>query len=401
MVPADQALARSLNIPAVRALRVYGIERFAALLQSMGISTLFRPPAEYGLPLILGGAEVTLWDISGLYAGLARTVMEPDADTSLFFPPTIQLPAPVSPQNISAGKSPVSPGAAWLTLQALTSVVRPAEEAAWRNFASSYNVAWKTGTSFGFRDAWAVGTTSLWTVAVWVGNATGEGRSELRGVNTAAPVLFEVFSALSPSPWFQTPFGELRTVEVCAKSGYPAGANCESLKYAEVPLNAPYHDPCPFCKTLTLNESLDRQVILTGDNPERTVTRTWFVLPPAEEWYYRRWNLEYKPPPAVQSESGGAASDTVFPMAIFNPEENSQVYIPVELDGSQGKIVFMAAHRDSNAVIHWHLDGSYLGGTTLFHEMEARPAPGAHVLTIIDGSGNVLSRRFSVPDRTE
>jgi penicillin-binding protein 1C len=404
VVPADQALARSLNIPAVRALREYGIERFAALLQSMGITTLFRPPAEYGLPLILGGAEVTLWDISGLYAGLARTVMERDADDSRFFPPTILPRSPDVPRGKPRGKPPISPGAAWLTLEALTSAVRPAEEVAWRIFAGSHNIAWKTGTSFGFRDAWAVGTTSKWTVAVWVGNATGEGRSELYGANTAAPVLFEVFSALSPASWFQKPSGELRAVEVCARSGYPAGADCESLKYAEVPRNAPYHGPCPFCKTLVLNEALDRQVILTGDNPERIVTRKWFVLPPAEEWYYRRWNLEYKPPPPgedLHAASGGTASGTVFPMAIFNPEENSQVYVPVELDGAPGKIVFMAAHRDSGAVIHWHLDGGYLGGTTLFHEMEARPAPGNHVLTIIDSGGNVLSRRFSVPDRAD
>jgi penicillin-binding protein 1C len=390
MIPADQALARSLNIPAVRALRSFGVDRFARLLRSLGITSLFRPGGEYGLPLILGGAEVTLWDITGLDAGLGRTARNlRQSGTAFFAPSFFSRPSPPVPPG--EGGSPLSAGAAWLTLDALTSVVRPGEEAAWQIFAGARRIAWKTGTSFGFRDAWAVGLTSRWTVGVWVGNASGEGRAELRGSTTAAPLLFEIFSFLEPSGWFEKPYGDLDTVPVCALSGFPLGPHCGSSKYADIPRNAPHHPPCAFCRSVILNERQDRQVVLSGGTTEKTVTRNWFVLPPAEEWYYRRWNLDYKAlPPAAGS------SRIAPPMALFTPEENSRVYVPIELDGSPGQLVLMAAHRDGSAVIHWHLDETYLGSTEVFHEMEIRPPPGPHALSLVDGAGNMLRRRFWV-----
>jgi len=387
MIPADQALARSLNVPAVRELRAFGIDRFARLLRSLGVSTLFRHGDDYGLPLILGGAEITLWDIAGLYAGLSRTATNIEDKSSIFFPPSYY------PQKLPNSKrsSLISPGAAYLTLDALTYVVRPGEEAAWQSFASSRRIAWKTGTSFGFRDAWAVGTTSKWTVAIWVGNATGEGRAELRSTTTSAPVLFEIFSFLGSSDWFDKPFNNLKVVEVCSLSGFPAGVNCESTKITEIPRNAPHHNPCSFCKIVTLNEKQDRQVVLTKNGAEKTITKKWFVMPPAEEWYYKKWNLDYKTLPLLEGVSARS-----IPLALFNPEENSQIYVPVEIDGRPGQVVFMAAHRDINATIHWHLNENFIGTTQVFHEMETRPQPGTHLLSVVDNYGNTIQRHFKI-----
>jgi penicillin-binding protein 1C len=125
-----------------------------------------------------------------------------------------------------------------------------------------------------------------------------------------------------------------------------------------------------------------------------TVTRKWFVLPPAEEWYYRKWNLDYKPLPQDEKSHNAAAAETK--LALFNPEPGSRVYVPRELDGGEGKIVFSAAHREDNGIIYWHLDENYLGATQYFHEMEARPRPGPHTLTLIDLRGSTLVRRFTV-----
>jgi penicillin-binding protein 1C len=375
VVPADSALARSLNVPAVRNLRQYGIEPFAELLKALGVTTLFRSPADYGLPLILGGAEVSLWDMAHVYAGLA---------------------------NRAGGEAagPLSGGAAWLTLEALTFAVRPGEEAQWQDYAGSRRIAWKTGTSFGNRDAWAVGVTPAWTVAVWIGNASGEGRAELVSASTSAPVLFELFSALDSmnslsgrknGSWFPQPAGALNPVEVCAYSGFPAGPDCAGIKIAHAPKDAPFVRPCPYCRTVTLNESEDMRVLVKAGSGERVHELKWFVLPPAEEWYYRKWNLDYRPLPPPAGGGGGSMN-----LALFNPEENASIYVPREIDGREGRVVFQAAHRDQAGIIYWHLDETYMGATEVFHEMAAHPGPGFHTLILVDGGGARLTRRFEV-----
>jgi penicillin-binding protein 1C len=402
---ADEALARSLNVPAVRSLRRYGVDRFARLLRSLGVGTLFRPGDEYGLPLILGGAEVTLWDMAGLYAGLARAALREngEAPPGVFFPPRY-FPAAETGAGENAAGQLISPGAAWLTLEALTFGVRPGEEAIWQEYAGSRRIAWKTGTSFGNRDAWAIGVAADWTVAVWIGNATGEGRAELRSATTAAPVLFELFSALdslglsygerkAPS-WFPQPAAALKYQEVCVYSGFPPGPDCAAVKQVFAPAAAPPHRPCPYCIKITVNAAGNR-VFLAEDSLEPALQESRFVLPPAEEWYYRRWNLDYRPLPASVPGAGSAAPpDGEATLALFNPQAGAQIYVPRELDGSEGRIVFAAAHRNPNSRIHWHLDGDYLGSTSVFHEMEARPAPGPHTLTLVDEQGGALTRRF-------
>src|SRR5690606_12084125 len=169
-VPADVALAQSLNVPAVRMLREFGYPRFHELLQRLGFTTLTRPPDHYGLALILGGAEATLWDVMGAYANLADGARAASTDQAEPSRPLHWLmDQPANP----AARRPLSVGAAWLTQQALRMVARPAEEAGWERFAQARQVAWKTGTSWGLRDAWAVGSSTAHTVGVWVGNADG------------------------------------------------------------------------------------------------------------------------------------------------------------------------------------------------------------------------------------
>ena len=419
VVPADEALTRSLNVPAARALRAYGVDRFARLLRALGLTTLFRHGDDYGLPLVLGGAEVTLWEITGLYAGLGRAALSPPGGGGgdAFFPPTV-FPREIPAQGAAAARRGamrgggaarlISPGAAWITLETLVATARPGDEARWQEFASAMNIAWKTGTSFGFRDAWAVGVTPEWTVGVWIGNATGEGRPELRSSVTSAPVMFELFSALdalggSREPWFPQPWLGLRTAETCAASGFLVSAHCAEIRTAHLPRYSPAPGACPFCRTVVLNLAQDRRVTLGRGAAEGTVERSWFVLPPAEEWHFRRWNRDYRPLPPEEAlgepglargaaPAGGAGGI----LALFNPEPGSQVYVPRELDGREGRIVFSAAHRDDAQIIHWHLGGAFLGSTMTFHEIEARPPPGAQTLTLVDGAGNTLTRSFTV-----
>jgi len=141
-VPARDVIRRSLNVPSVRMLYEYGVEKFIDLLQHAGFTTITRGADTYGLSLILGGAEIKLCDLAAAYAAMARQLDGEDSFT------------------------PLSRAAVWCTFDVLTEVSRPEEEGDWHTFHSSRTVAWKTGTSYGNRDAWAVGATPDYVVAV-------------------------------------------------------------------------------------------------------------------------------------------------------------------------------------------------------------------------------------------
>ena len=399
-VPAKEALARSLNVPFVRLLRSFGSERFLRLLQKTGVTTMDRDADDYGLTLILGGAEVSLWEMAGRYAALARTARGlKSPDGGQYFDLSYRLPqsgsgggAERASRRVSRG-DPFSTGAAWLTLDALLAVARPADEAPWQDYASARKIAWKTGTSFGLRDAWAIGLTSEYVVAVWVGNASGEGRPGLRGSEAAAPILFDVFASLPVTPWIPRPDKALRYESLCAASGFLAGPDCASSRRSLVPLDAPAAAVCPYCRLVHLSADGAYRVTASDEALDKMRTVRRFVLPPAMEWYYMQNHLEYSPLPPWKP---GSASRDDSALAIVAPEEGASIYVPIELSGRPGATVFSAVHRDPGAVVYWHLDGSYLGQTKGRHRMEARPAAGPHRLTLVDGEGREVERQFEV-----
>ena len=293
---------------------------------------------------------------------------------------------------------PVSRAAAWLTLEALVEVARPGEDASWQEYASSRRIAWKTGTSFGSRDAWAIGVTQDYVVAVWAGNASGLGRPEIKGTDAAAPLMFDLFQLLPPSGWFSEPAGELRMISVCVDSGYASGPSCPETLGIAVPEQAHVDEPCPYCRIVHLSDDGKQRVSAECAEDDGLVAVKRFVLPPAIEWYYRRSTIGYQPLPPWKPGCTVADASSVDMVA---PENGALIYIPIELDGSYGMTVFRAVHRDANQSLFWHLDGDYLGETRGDHRMEARPVPGPHELTVIDQAGALATRRFEVLLRNE
>jgi penicillin-binding protein 1C len=395
-VPADMALAQSLNVPAVRLLKEYGVGRFYDLLRGMGMSTLTRPPDDYGLTLILGGAEGTLWDITGMYANLAATARQITPGPAVPYRDLHVLPP--EPQSPAARRaSEITPAAAWLTLDALLEAQRPAEEAHWKSFANSRNIAWKTGTSWGLRDAWAVGSTSRYTVGVWVGNASGEGRPGLTGATAAAPLMFELHGRLNPTPWFVQPTLAMKQIEVCRDDGYLANDNCEREKQW-VPAGSHFDRQSPYHPLVHLDIGGHYQVDSTCERVSSMQHVSWFVLPPAQEFYFRKAHAGYRELPAYRADCERTRNtrEERSPMEFLYPNAAGKIYIPIELNGSKGRTIFEAVHRDPHARIYWHLDGSYLGTTGTFHQMSLDLQPGPHIVTIVDDSGNRLSRSFEV-----
>ena len=391
-VPADEALAHSLNVPAVRMLKTYGVARFADLLRIAGMSTLTRPGDDYGLTLILGGAEGNLWDISGMYASLAGLARAGVADTT---PRFRELTAVLGEPGRTRGNVAISTGAAWLTLDTLLEVPRPGEEGHWRNFASSRRIAWKTGTSWGLRDGWAVGNSSRYTVAVWVGNASGEGRPGLTGSTMAAPLMFSLFNTLPANPWFELPTFALRRIDTCENDGYLATGACTATR-AWVPANSHFDLLTPHNLRVNLGADGKQRVDSNCESPGRMRQANWFVLPPAQEFYFRRVHAGYRPLPAMRADCSSAPRDSRPALALLYPDPNSKVLIPKELDGRRGRTVFEAVSRRREATVYWHLDGQYLGETHTFHQQSLDIDPGEHILTVVDDEGERVARRFQV-----
>ena len=178
-VSASDALIRSLNnIPAVRLLQNYGVPEFHKRLKELGFTTIDKKPSHYGLSLILGGAECKLWELCSAYYYLTRKL----TNQTLEKPSYLKDAEPTSEIDLRN----FSKASIYQTYQILSQVNRPVEQGAWKIFDSSREIAWKTGTSFGQRDAWSIGITPEYVVGVWVGNADGEGRPGLTGVQMAA-----------------------------------------------------------------------------------------------------------------------------------------------------------------------------------------------------------------------
>lgn len=403
-VPAGTALVRSLNVPAVRMLRDFGLEKFHSRLQTLGFSTIGKSPGHYGLTLILGGAEVNLWDLCRVYMGMAATLDHIHDHSYRYDPREYRAPAyELSVNGNKPGRKEVtgslkssgimSAGAIWNCLESLTALERPTQEGSWEQFSSSKRIAWKTGTSFGFRDAWAIGVTREYLVGVWVGNADGEGRPGLTGVNVAAPLMFDAFGLLPSGSWFDPPYDELTELDVCEQSGFRAGPDCESVDRVLVPPSGERTGPCPFHRRVHLDGQQQFRVHSDCYPVDSMVIASWFVLPPVMEWYYRKQNPFYRTlPPFLPGCADGAESV----MEMIYPDETRQVFIPRGLDGELSRVVFEVAHRRTSATIHWHLDENYLGETRLIHQMEVIPPEGKHTLTLVDSDGNFLEKQFEV-----
>ena len=382
-VPASEALARSLNIPAVTMLQRYGVPKFHSFLQQIGLKTINRSSSHYGLSLILGGAEATLWDVTNAYAMMGRSLLQlPQRSCSLLLPTS----------RITESTDPFQPGAVWQTFDALKEVNRP-EEIDWKSIPSMQTIAWKTGTSYGFRDAWAVGVTPRYAVGVWVGNATGEGKPGLVGAQTAGPVLFDIFNLLPASSWFTRPTGIFVEAEVCRKSGHLKGRFCDETDTLLVLPAGLRTEACPYHHLVTLSADESQRIYENCANTEPTLQKSWFTLPPVWEWYYKQHHPEYKPLPPFKA---GCGEDTFQPMQFIYPPMNARIKLPKQLDGSKGFLTVELAHSNPNATIFWHLDETYQAQTQDFHKISLQPAAGKHSLTAVDGEGNTISTTFFV-----
>ena len=379
-VTADKALQNSLNAPFVYLLRTYGYQRFHALLRQLQLRGIVFDAEHYGLSLIVGGAEASLYDITNAYAKMGR-----------------KLASYVNENynvDVDDGIVPFSAEAIAETFSILLGLTRPVSQVGWGGFASSRQVAWKTGTSYGFKDAWAIGLTDRYAVGVWVGNADGEGRPGLTGVGAAAPLLFDVIGKLNDNYTYPANTSESIEIEVCAESGYPKSEYCQHTKKIRVPDVENQTGVCPYHKKVFLDESRQYRVKPDCYPVDQKRSEVFYVLPPVMEWFYKRHSPLFRPLPALYPGCGTAHPDDV--MAFVYPKDDARITIPIGIRGDRQQVVFEIAHRNPQKTIFWTLNDTFLGKTRLNHQMPIDVERGTYTLRCVDEDGVELIRKIVV-----
>ena len=369
MAPVDEALQRSLNVPAVLMLQSYGIDKLLHRLRKLGITTLNGSANYYGLSLILGGGEVTLWELAKAYRYLALSTDK---------------------QN----ESSISPSAAFQTLEALKGLNRPNEEGNWQRFDAAVPIAWKTGTSYGHRDAWAVGVTPEVVIATWVGNADGEGREGIIGSATAGRLLFRIANSIgSNTSWFTPPYEDLEWMSMCKMSGMLGGPNCPDIDTALMPLSVVHTDVCNFHQKIYVDSS--EQYRLNEHCEKQGKWMSHFTVDPLAWQYMKLRHPEIRELPTLDPDCRLLKS-TDNSMAFVHPSPGDRILLPIDLNGLEQELVVEMAHQSDDATIHWYLDEHYLASTNEFHTVSIKPAVGNHRITVVDHEGSEMKLFFEI-----
>ena len=396
-VSAKKALAKSLNIPAVRMLHQYGLDRFYDELGKFKLKHINKGANHYGLSLILGGAESSLWDLCNTYTSLAGAVNHYTETSSEYYTKEFDKSSFTKNQSADFGKLTLEKtifdaGSIYLAFEAMKEVNRPEGDEAWKFYDSSKEIAWKTGTSFGNRDAWAIGVTKDIVVGVWVGNADGEGRPVLTGINSAAPVLFDVFNLFPKSTWFTKPYDELVEVSTCTQSGYLATELCETTKNW-IPSVGNRFKSCPYHHLIHLDKNSNHRVNTSCEILDNIQNTPWFTLPPLQEWYYKKHHANYKTLPALRTD---CKHETGTTMDFISPKNNSTLILAKNEHEKTNPLILKIAHTNPEIKVFWYLNDAFLQTTETFHEIGILPSPGKHTITVVDALGNELKRNITI-----
>ena len=397
-VHANEALSRSLNVPTVRMLQDFGLDRFYHYLKQLKLKDLRYNANHYGLSLALGGAESNLWDLCKSYAAMASTLNHFNDHSSAYFTnefiePVYNFESEIDFGKLVSEKSVFDAASIYLTFESMKQVNRPESDESWEFYDSSQDIAWKTGTSFGFRDAWAIGTTKDYVVGVWVGNADGEGRPGLVGVQTAAPILFDVFDILPKSEWFAKPYDEMIEVSICKKSGYRASTVCDDVEPRFIQNAGQKTAPCPFHKLVHLDASEQFQVNSSCEDVSNLKTTSWFVLPPLQEYYFKNKNPFYKPLPPFRND---CAETSAIHMEFIYPNQQNTIFLPKDFDGNTNDLILKVAHSKPDLTLYWYINDAFIGQTKDIHDIAVLPQQGDHTITVVDELGNEIKHTITI-----
>ena len=369
-IPAGEALRRSRNVPAVELLARLPGGGLDLFLRAAGVA-LAKPRGEYGLSLALGGAEVSLEDLAMLYAMLAD-----DGVARLLVAGEREQRDAGEVANL-AYTSRLSPAARWLALDALRGHEGPA------------GLAWKTGTSHGFRDAWACGVIGEWVLCVWVGNFDGRPMPGLFARDTAAPLLFQTVTRLGLRENTRQRPAEITDVNLCTSSGDLAGPHCPHFARGKFIAGVSPITACTVHREVLLDAGGRR--LASDDGTARREVREFWPAQRLEQ--FRRAGLPRAEPPSFANggtaNTGGAPPRIVSPQAaltyVLRPGDVVKNGIPLEADAS-------AESRQ----IHWFAGPRYLGASAPSHPLMWQATAGKWTIQAVDDSGRVAKATVTI-----
>jgi penicillin-binding protein 1C len=382
-VSTAEALRLSLNVPAVQICSKIGQRKFFKLLKDGGLSTLKRKDYEYGLPLILGACEVRLVDLVALYSSLSRDGF-------------YRCPKFTEGESNGDSLALFSPASSYIISEILSELERPDFPASWEFSPNIPKVAWKTGTSYGRKDAWSIGYNPEYTIGVWVGNFSGEPSPDLVGAEAAAPILFDIFTAIGTGNdirWFEQP----QTVGsrlVCAVSGLPPNEFCPvTINEFYIPGVSPV-EKCAIHKEILVDAASGQRLCpycREGKKYERKVFEDW--PPKLATWLGKAGKTIAAIPPHYSDCTGSSRGDKPI---IISPLPDVTYIVRDYIPLSDQEIALEASVASSAHEIYWFIDGVLFSKISAGEKVFYQPVSGIHKLTCSDEEGRSTSMTLNI-----
>jgi penicillin-binding protein 1C len=394
LVPAHQALSRSLNVPFVNVLQDYGLPLFYENLRDAGLQQINKGIDHYGLTLILGGAEVSLWELTQAFVNFKDVYSTYVTSSSRYSTGeiqnlTINASGSSTKQELDYKPANWHASSVYFTLKAMMELERPEDFNFGAILGDDQQIAWKTGTSYGFKDAWSMGMNKEYTVGVWVGNADTEGRPNLTGIKAAAPIMFDVFKELPKSQdWLLPPYDDVKQVNLCPFSGMPKSKACDESELLWIPSHSKALRQCTYHTEISVDET-ERYEVKNNCYPHSKMKKKSFVeLSPIEKHFTQA--MGFKTPPPLHPNCGKVTDEQELMEFIF-PRKNERILLPKSFDGTDEEVVLQLAHS-KNTEVHWYIDERYLTTTTELHETSIHLQPGRYQISVVDEKGHFLKQ---------
>ena len=397
-VTMERALTYSLNIPAVHVLAEVGVENFTGTLRQAGFRQVARDAPRLGLSTILGGCGATLEELTGLYCALANKGQFAELELKIAAENNlVKLTKKIDEAKQPGNSVLISEASSYLLTDILAQRTRPdlpLDAAAGRHLP---RIAWKTGTSYGRRDAWSIGYNRQYTIGVWVGNFSGQGSPALTGADVASPLLFNLFNALAyngSGEWF-TPPASLDFRLVCTETGLVPGENCphQLLDYY-----LPGHSESRRCQH-------QQEVLVSADGrfsycracaPASGYRRELFPNMKPEVLAFRESQglpTRRLPPhnPACRLMRG-TDSDTA-PLAITSPAAHAEYVLNA---GEKQQLLLSCAAAGDVRQVYWYVNDRFLQAAPASARLFFRPPTGEVKISCADDHGRTTDVRVLV-----